>query len=192
MSLTTNIIEKELLIDQALTSYTLSLKYPNYESLIKTLKKKLLVSDAFIRPFNGSRNTVKINLICTPKTRSLPLPVIRHYLGTSAIRYSLQAPVDEWELITYQKNIQLNKNIFYPDAIWHKGNQNIAIEWDTSRHSKEEVIKKASFYRENYHSQVWGAANLVHAASLSDWVKEMNSTVIYVPWHNPPISYCEV
>lgn len=104
--------------------------------------------------------------------------------GVAELRHQLGLPTDCWDIDPRPYRYKY----IVPEAIWHIGSEDIAIDYDMSE-GLEEQIEAATYYRDaDYLRQIWGAPTEERRDELKAAIRAVDPTaqVIYAPYVPEP------
>lgn len=103
---------------------------------------------------------------------------LRHLAGVTAMRHSLDAPVEAWR----NRAGALGRGR-QPDGTWQSKDGVAAIEYDAGGYDNDEVILKGASFDRQYDRQVWGAATSARVKKLRVLLEPYETAeVVLAPW----------
>jgi hypothetical protein len=87
----------------------------------------------------------------------------RHLAGTAEIRHQLQVDARDWQVVQHAAQTS-------PDAIWHRGLETWAIEFDAGAYSRSVLLEKAQAFRAGFDGQIWAVSSNARAATVDSVV----------------------
>ena len=84
----------------------------------------------------------------------------RHLVGVAEIRHRLGANPEDWHGLNHAAQTA-------PDAVWQRGLETWAIEFDAGSYSRPVVAQKVLRFRAAYDHQIWATASEARARTLT-------------------------
>jgi hypothetical protein len=95
---------------------------------------------------------------------------LRHLAGVAEMRRQLQAETRDWQVIQHAAQTS-------PDAIWWRGLETWAVEFDAGSYSRSVLLEKARAFQAGFDGQVWGVSSTSRTEMLS---KITDSTPVFI------------
>ena len=140
------LLERALTVDVALSAAQVRRHYDvNLEQCRET---GLSITDAFIAPTTRSSRRRWVSFVSLE-----PLIFegfeLRHFAGVAEMRYALHAEARDWQVLGHAAQTS-------PDAIWQRGGESWAVEYDAGAYTMKTVIRKARAFDAGFDGQIWG------------------------------------
>lgn len=149
----------ELAVDRVITKEQAQRRY-NFT--VAELRRLFCYRPAEVKPLARSSRFVQTAFVALPSEeeflRWAPAWELAHLAGTAEIRTLLGASVDDWTLD--EATMRGNR----PDAVWRRGEQVVAVEYDAGYPPKVVAEKIQSF--QDYDALVWGTPSAVRMGHL--------------------------
>jgi Replication-relaxation len=84
----------------------------------------------------------------------------RHLVGVAEMRHRLGANPEDWHGLNHAAQTA-------PDAVWQRGLETWAIEFDAGSYSRAVVAQKVLRFRAAYDHQIWATASEARARTLT-------------------------
>jgi hypothetical protein len=84
----------------------------------------------------------------------------RHLVGVAEMRHQLGANPEDWQGLNHAPQTA-------PDAVWQRGLETWAIEFDAGSYSRAVVSQKVLRFRAAYDHQIWATASEARARTLT-------------------------
>jgi hypothetical protein len=126
------------------------------------LRSGLAVQPVLIAPTVHRKATRAVNFVMLEPHDFQPFE-FRHLAATAEIRHQLQVDARDWQVI--QQAAQTS-----PDAIWHRGLETWAVEFDAGSYSRSVLLEKAQAFRAGFDGQVWAVSSRARAATVGSLV----------------------
>ncbi len=150
-------LEQALTVDVALSERQVARHYGL--SLEACRKAGFEIQTVNVAPTARMKVTRAVNFV-TLETLELPAFEFRHLAGIAEMRYQLGAKLEEWELIHHSDHTS-------PDAIWQRGLETWAVEFDAGSYSQKTILEKVRSFRAGFDGQCWAVASEARARFLS-------------------------
>ena len=124
----------------------------------------LSVQAVLVTPTAKSRVARAVNFVSL-EPLEIPAWELRHLVGIAETRRVLAARLEDWHLIHHAAQTS-------PDAIWSRGLETWAVEYDAGAYSPATVREKAQAFRAGFDGQVWAVATQARAARLNILLKQ--------------------
>lgn len=111
----------------------------------------LLVVEALVAPTARSVAARPVRFVLA-EPRRLEGFELRHLAGVAEARRLLGASAGDWQVVGHAA-------VTSPDAVWRRGLQTWAVEFDAGSYSLRTVREKARHFRAAYDGQVWAVAS---------------------------------
>ena len=136
-------------VDQVLTERQV---FRHYDTTLETCRDAgLTVTKAFIAPTARSSSKRWVNFVSLE-----PLELegfeLRHLAGIAEMRHVLQAKPRDWQVLGHAAETS-------PDAVWQRGLEVWAVEYDAGSYTLKTVARKARAFAVGFDGQVWGVAS---------------------------------
>jgi hypothetical protein len=150
-------LEQALTVDMALSERQVSQHYGL--SLEACQKSGFKLQTVNIAPTARMKTTRAVNFV-TLETLEIPAFEFRHLAGIAEMRHQLGASLEDWELIHHSDRTS-------PDAIWQRGLETWAVEFDAGSYSKRTVLEKIRSFRAGFDGQCWAVSSEARARFLA-------------------------
>jgi hypothetical protein len=127
-------------------------------TLEECLSLGLSVQPVLVAPTVHRKVTRAVNFVTLEPHHFQPFE-FRHLAGVAEVRYQLQADARDWQVVQHAAQTS-------PDAIWHRGLETWAIEFDAGAYSPTILLEKAQAFRAGFDGQVWAVSSNVRAATV--------------------------
>ena len=124
----------------------------------------------FIGKTAYSKKHPKVEFVTLKEDRSIRRkrpPELRHFAATAELRHIVGAKSADWELVPSGVN-----KASLPDAIWHKGEKQVSIEFDAGSYSVARIVEKTESWRREAKAQIWGVSSKDRFKKLKDLLHE--------------------
>jgi hypothetical protein len=119
----------------------------------------LSVQEVIVTPTAKSRVARAVTFVSL-EPLEIPAWELRHLVGIAEVRRVLTAKLEDWQLIHHTAQTS-------PDAIWSRGLEMWAVEYDAGAYSPATVREKAQAFRAGFDGQVWAVATQARAERLN-------------------------
>jgi Replication-relaxation len=119
----------------------------------------LSVQEVIVTPTAKSRVARAVTFVSL-EPLEIPAWELRHLVGIAEVRRVLTAKLEDWQLIHHAAQTS-------PDAIWSRGLEMWAVEYDAGAYSPATVREKAQAFRAGFDGQVWAVATQARAERLN-------------------------
>jgi hypothetical protein len=119
----------------------------------------LSIQEVLVTPTAKSRVARAVNFVSL-EPLEIPAWELRHLVGIAETRRVLIARLEDWRLI--HRAAQTS-----PDAIWTRGLETWAVEYDAGAYSPATLREKARAFRAGFDGQVWAVATQARAERLN-------------------------
>jgi hypothetical protein len=126
------------------------------------LRSGLVVQPVLVAPTVHRKVTRAVNFVTLEPLDFLPFE-FRHLAGTAEIRHQLRVEVRDWQVVQHAAQTS-------PDAIWHRGLETWAVEFDAGAYSRSVLLEKAQAFRAGFDGQVWAVSSDARAATVGSLV----------------------
>lgn len=155
-------LERALETDVALSERQVVRHYG--ASLEDCLAAGFIVHSARIAPTVHRKATRAVNFVML-EPHDLEGFELRHLAGVAAVRHQVCADPRDWQVVRHADHTS-------PDAIWHRGLETWAVEFDAGAYSRAVLLEKAQSFRAGFDAQVWGVASSARATTLRTILRE--------------------
>jgi hypothetical protein len=131
-------------------------------TLENCLRSGLSVQPVLVAPTVHRKVTCAVNFV-TLEPHDLQPFEFRHLAGVAEIRHQLQVDTRSWQVVRHAAQTS-------PDAIWHRGLETWAVEFDAGAYSRTVLLEKAQAFRAGFDGQVWAVSSSVRAATVGSLV----------------------
>lgn len=111
----------------------------------------LSVQAALIAPTVHRKATRRVNFVSLEPTDFEGFE-LRHLAAVAETRQQLRADPRDWQVVQHAA-------ITSPDAIWRRGVDTWAIEFDAGAYSRATLLEKARAFRAGFDGQVWAVSS---------------------------------
>ena len=111
----------------------------------------LSVQAALIAPTVHRKATRRVNFVLLEPTDFEGFE-LRHLAAVAETRQQLRADPRDWQVVQHAA-------ITSPDAIWRRGVDTWAIEFDAGAYSRATLLEKARAFRAGFDGQVWAVSS---------------------------------
>jgi hypothetical protein len=154
----TRSLERALETDLALTERQAQRQHSvNFEECCDA---GLTITPAFIAPTARSSRRRWVNFVSL-EPLNLEGFELRHIAGVAELRHLLGADPRSWQVLGHAAETS-------PDAMWHRGLEIWAVEFDAGAYTLKTVQRKARAFEAGFDGQVWGVASSERAQVLGD------------------------
>lgn len=122
------------------------------------LRLGLAVQPVLIAPTVHRKVTRAVNFVTLESLDYQPFE-FRHLAGTAEIRHQLQVEARDWQVVQHAAQTS-------PDAIWHRGLETWAVEFDAGAYSRSVLLEKAQEFRAGFDGQVWAVSSNARAVTV--------------------------
>jgi Replication-relaxation len=146
----------------------------------KDLNKEVTLVKGFLSKTNYSRLSSPYYFATLDKKVGAYHPdQLRHLAGVAEMRHALRVPVTQWASSAGRTNATL-----IPDGVWTRGQERIAIEYDTGSYSWKDLHRKTNEYAHKYGEQIWGTPSKQRKVVLEELLGERGyrGTVLLCLW----------
>jgi hypothetical protein len=119
----------------------------------------LSVQPVLVAPTVHRKVTRDVNFVTLEPHDFQPFE-FRHLAGTAEVRHRLQVDARDWQVVRHAAQTS-------PDAIWHRGLETWAIEFDAGAYSRTILLEKAQAFRAGFDGQVWAVSSSVRAGTVA-------------------------
>jgi hypothetical protein len=128
-------------------------------SLEACREARLSIQEMLVTPTAKSRVARAVNFVSL-EPLEIPAWELRHLVGIAEVRRVLAARLEDWQLIHHAAQTS-------PDAIWSRGLETWAVEYDAGAYSPVTVREKALAFRAGFDGQVWAVATQARVERLN-------------------------
>jgi hypothetical protein len=150
-------LEQALTVDLALSERQVVRHYGL--SLEACRKADFQIQTVDVAPTARMKVTRAVNFV-TLETLELPAFEFRHLAGIAEMRYQLGARLADWSLVHHSDHTS-------PDAIWQRGLETWAVEFDAGSYSQKTILEKVRSFRAGFDGQCWAVASEARARFLA-------------------------
>jgi hypothetical protein len=149
-------LERSLEVDHALSER--QIRRHHGLTLEDCRKAGLTITEAFIAPSARSSRRCAVNFV---SLEGLKLEGFewRHLAGIAEMRHVLQAEARDWRVLGHAAHTS-------PDAIWTRGLEVWAIEYDAGAYTLKTVARKARAFDAGFDGQIWGVPSRERAKTI--------------------------
>jgi hypothetical protein len=133
------------------------------------LRSGLSVQPVLIAPTVHRKVTRAVNFVMLEAHGFQPFE-FRHLAATAEIRHQLQADARDWQVVQHAARTS-------PDAIWHRGLETWAVEFDAGAYSRSVLLEKAQAFRAGFDGQVWAVSSSARATTVCVTISQPVSVV---------------
>jgi hypothetical protein len=126
------------------------------------LRSGLSIQPVLIAPTVHRKVTSVVNFVTLEPHDFQPFE-FRHLAGTAEIRHQLQVDARDWQVVQHAAQTS-------PDAIWHRGLETWAVEFDAGAYSRTVLLEKAQTFRAGFDGQVWAVSSSTRATTVGSLV----------------------
>jgi Replication-relaxation len=149
-------LEQALTVDVALSERQLARHYGL--SLEVCRRAGLNIQTVNVAPTARMKVTRAVNFV-TLETLEIPAFEFRHLAGIAEMRHQLGAGLEDWTLVHHTDHTS-------PDAIWRRGLETWAVEFDAGSYSQKTILEKVRSFRAGFDGQCWAVASEARARFL--------------------------
>jgi hypothetical protein len=120
----------------------------------------LTITPAFIAPTARSSRRRWVNFVSL-EPLGLEGFELRHLTGVAEMRHMLRVEPRDWQVLGHAAETS-------PDAVWQRGLETWAVEYDAGAYTLKTVQRKARAFEAGFDGQVWGVASSERAQVLGD------------------------
>ena len=124
----------------------------------------LSIVEAFIAPTARSSRRRWVSFVSL-EPLNLEGFELRHLAGVAEMRCVLQAEPQDWKVLGHAAQTS-------PDAVWQRGSETWAVEYDAGAYTMKTVTRKARAFEAGFDGQIWGVGSSERAQVLSEWLLE--------------------
>jgi Replication-relaxation len=150
-------LEQALTVDMALSERQVARQYGL--SLEACRKAGFEIQTVNVAPTARMKVTRAVKFI-TLEPLELPAFEFRHLAGIAEMRYQLGARLEDWRLVHHSDHTS-------PDAIWQRGLETWAVEFDAGSYSQKTILEKVRSFRAGFDGQHWAVASDARARFLA-------------------------
>ncbi len=140
------LLERALKVDMALSEAQVRQRYGT--TLEQCRDAGLSIVEALIAPTARSSRWRWVSFVSLE-----PLTFegfeLRHLAGVAEMRHALHAEPRDWQVLGHAAQTS-------PDAIWQRGSETWAVEYDAGAYTMKTVQRKAQAFDAGFDGQVWG------------------------------------
>jgi hypothetical protein len=125
----------------------------------------LTITEAFIAPSARSSIRRMVNFVSLEPLK-LEGFEWRHLAGIAEMRHVLRAEPRDWRVLGHAAQTS-------PDAIWTRGLEVWAIEYDAGAYTLKTVARKARAFTAGFDGQIWGVPSRERAAVVQTVLTQM-------------------
>jgi hypothetical protein len=133
------------------------------------LRSGLSVQPVLIAPTVHRKVIRAVNFVMLEGLEFQPFE-FRHLAGTAEIRHQLQVDARDWQVVQHAAQTS-------PDAIWHRGLETWAVEFDAGAYSRSVLLEKAQAFRAGFDGQVWAVSSSIRAATVCAAISQLVNVV---------------
>jgi hypothetical protein len=149
-------LEQTLTVDVALSERQVARHYGL--SLEACRKAGCKIQTVNVAPTVRMKVTRAVNFIML-ETLELPAFEFRHLAGIAEMRYQVSAKLEDWSLVHHSYHTS-------PDAIWRRGLETWAVEFDAGSYSQKTILEKVRSFKAGFDGQCWAVASEARAEFL--------------------------
>jgi Replication-relaxation len=150
-------LEQALTVDMALSERQVARHYRL--SLEACRKAGFNIQTVNVAPTARMKVTRAVNFV-TLESIEIPAFEFRHLAGIAEMRYQLGARLADWRLVHHSDHTS-------PDAIWQRGLETWAVEFDAGSYSQQTILEKVRSFRAGFDGQCWAVASESRARFLA-------------------------
>jgi hypothetical protein len=124
----------------------------------------LSMQEVIVTPTAKSRVARAVNFVSL-EPLEIPAWELRHLVGIAETRRILNARLEDWHLIHHAAQTS-------PDAIWSRGLETWAVEYDAGAYSPATLREKVLAFRAGFDGQVWAVATQARAERLINLLEQ--------------------
>jgi hypothetical protein len=124
----------------------------------------LCVQSALIAPTVHRRATREVSFVSLEPLTLEPFE-IRHLAGVAEVRHQLRVPRDHWQVVQHASSTS-------PDAIWTRGLECWAVEFDAGAYSRRVVLEKKRAFEAGFDGQIWAASSNARMVAIQHLLKQ--------------------
>ena len=126
------------------------------------LRSGLLVQAVLVAPTVHRKVTRAVNFVMLEPLEFQPFE-FRHLAATAEIRHQLQVDARDWQVVQHAAQTS-------PDAIWHRGLETWAVEFDAGAYSRTVLLEKAQAFQAGFDGQVWAVSSNARGKTVGSLV----------------------
>jgi hypothetical protein len=127
------------------------------------LHSGLSVQPVLVAPTVHRKVTRAVNFVTLEPLEFQPFE-FRHLAGTAEIRHQLQVDARDWQVVQHAAQTS-------PDAIWHRGLETWAVEFDAGAYSRSVLLEKAQAFRAGFDGQIWAVSSSNRQSTLQTLIQ---------------------
>ena len=154
-------LERALQTDLALTERQVRLQYGL--EITACLERGLNVLELELAPTTSSTQKRPLRIVTLEPVERFDFEW-RHLVAVAEMRHRLGASPEDWQGLNHAAQTA-------PDAVWQRGLEAWAIEFDAGSYSRAVVAQKVLRFRAAYDHQVWATASEARAKTLAPWLE---------------------
>ena len=158
------LLERALKVDVALSAS--QVRRHHGLSLDQCCDAGLIIVEAFIAPTARSSRRRWVSFVSL-EPLTLEGFELRHLAGVAEMRHALHAEPRDWRVLGHAAQTS-------PDAIWQRGSETWAVEYDAGAYTMKTVQRKARAFDAGFDGQVWGVGS-------SERAKVLQSVIVQAP-----------
>jgi Replication-relaxation len=151
------LFEQALMVDVALSERQVARHYGL--SIEACRKAGFEIQTVNIAPTARMKVTRAVHFV-TLENLEIPAFEFRHFAGIAEMRYQLGARLEDWSLVHHSDHTS-------PDAIWRRGLETWAVEFDAGSYSQKTILEKLRCFRVGFDGQCWAVSSDARARFLS-------------------------
>jgi hypothetical protein len=149
-------LEQALTVDVALSERQVTRHYGL--SLEACQKSGFEIQTVNVAPTARMKTTRDVNFVML-EPLELPAFEFRHLAGIAEMRHQLGAKLKDWSLVHHSDHTS-------PDAIWQRGLETWAVEFDAGSYSQKTILEKVRSFRAGFDGQCWAVSSDARARFL--------------------------
>jgi hypothetical protein len=155
-------LEQALTVDVALSERQVARHYGL--SLEVCRKAGFEIQIVNVAPTARMKVTRAVNFVMI-EPLEIPAFEFRHLAGIAEMRHQLGAKIGDWSLMHHSDHTS-------PDAIWQRGLETWAVEFDAGSYSQKTILEKARSFRAGFDGQCWAVSSEARARFLGEVLLE--------------------
>jgi hypothetical protein len=120
------------------------------------------VQSALVAPTVHRRPTRRVNFVLL-EPRNFERFELRHLAGVAEARHLLGVQPRDWQVIEHTNHSS-------PDAIWQRGLETWAVEFDAGAYSRASVFAKVQAFRSGFDGQIWAVSSGARRETVARWL----------------------
>ena len=150
-------LERALRTDLALTEHQVRQHYGL--EIPACLRRGLNVLELELAPTTSSTQRRPVRIVTLEPNERFDFEW-RHLVGVAEMRHRLGANAENWQGLNHAAQTA-------PDAVWQRGLETWAIEFDAGSYSRVVISQKVLRFRAAYDHQIWATASEARARTLT-------------------------